>query len=246
MCLQIPLWESNLVSYDCEICGKKFRTPQALGSHRKYKHGGVGIRDDEGLDMKADFIRILQDLGVRKARQTLADIFFDLGADSLANLEHVLRISGVTNPAKTLVVTRWGQRIGKKPAEDLVQGEEKRGGDPFDAYDRILEAEMKELLIADMRERINSRNRARVKKDDEGGGLEAKMDEIIMGLKYGGMRGRGLTPYSGTELSRCQDPYHWQPCGVCLYCGGHTYLGDILWGGLAVCHRCGAHLKKTF
>jgi hypothetical protein len=196
--------------------------------------------------MKADFIKILQDLGVRKGRQTLADIFFDLGADSLTNLEYVLRLAGVTNPAKTLVVTRWGQRIGKKPAEDLVQGEEKRGNDPFDAYDRILEAEMKELLIADMRERIDRKSRARAKKDDEGGGLEAKRDVIIMGLKYGGMSGRGQTPNWGAELWRCQDPYHWQPCGVCLYCGGHTYLGDTPWGGLAICQRCGAHWSRTF
>ena len=135
-----------MTEYRCDVCGQKFKSSQALGSHVKYKHVGGEIRD-EGLDMKADFIRILQDLGVRKGRQTLADIFFDLGVDSLTNLEYVLRMAGVTNPAKTLVVTRWGQRIGKMPSEDLTRGEEVKGESLFDAYDRIMEAEIRELLM---------------------------------------------------------------------------------------------------
>ena len=234
-----------MTEYKCDVCGQKFKSSQALGSHLKYKHGGEGVRDDTGLDLKADFSRILQDLGVRKGRQTLADIFFDLGADDLGNLEYVLRIAGVSNPAKTLVVTRWGQRIGKKPSEDLIRGEEERGGGLFGAYDQILEAEMKELLIADMRERIDRKRGARTKRADEGGGLEDKMDEIIVGLKFGGMGGRGQTPW-GYELLRCQDHYHGQPCGICMYCGGHTYLGYIPWGGLFVCHKCGAQWSRTF
>jgi len=232
-------------SCDCEVCGEKFLTPQALGSHRKYKHGGGGVRDDEGLDMKSDFIKLLSDLGVRRARQTLADIFFDLGADSLTNLEYVLRLGGVSNPAKSLILTRWGQRVGKKPSEDLIGGKEERGGGLFDAYDQMLEVEIKELLIADMRERIDRKRGARAKREDEGGGLEGKLDEILLGLKFGGMRGRGQTP-RGYELLRCQDPYHAQPCGVCFYCGGHINLGYIPWGGSVVCPRCGAQGTRTF
>lgn len=235
-----------MTEYVCEACGQKFKSSQALGSHLKYKHGGRESRDDGGLDMKADFLKILGDLGVRKGRQTLADIFFDLGADSLSNLEYVLQLSGVTNPAKTLVLTRWGQRIGKKPSQDLIGAEEARGGDMFGAYDQILEAEMKELLIADLRERIESKRSARAKRDEKGGGLEAKFDEFIMELKLGGMRGRGQTPNRGNELWRCQDPYHYQPCGICFYCGGHIHLGNFPWGGWVICPRCGIQYTRTF
>jgi DNA-directed RNA polymerase subunit RPC12/RpoP len=234
-----------MTEYRCDVCGQNFKSSQALGSHLKYKHGGGEIRDDEGLDMKADFIRILQDLGVRKGRQTLADIFFDLGVDSLTNLEYVLRMAGVTNPAKTLVVTRWGQRIGKKPSEDLTRDEKVKGESMFDAYDRIMEAEMKELLMEDLRMRIKSRRSTRAKRVDEGDGLESKIDEKIAAFKLGGMMGRGLTPRS-YELMWCPDPYHYQPCGVCLYCGGHIYLGNIPWGGLVTCQRCGAQWSRTF
>ena len=104
-----------MTEYGCDVCGQKFKSSQALGSHLKYKHGGREIRDDGGLDMKGDFTQLLSDLGIRKSRQTLADIFFDLGVDSLSNLEYVLRLAGITNPAKTLILTRWGQRIGQKP-----------------------------------------------------------------------------------------------------------------------------------
>ena len=81
-----------MTEYRCDVCGQKFKSSQALGSHLKYKHGGGGIREDEGLDMKADFIRILQDLGVRKGRQTLADIFFDLGVDSLTRARLAIQL----------------------------------------------------------------------------------------------------------------------------------------------------------
>lgn len=116
----------------------------------------------------------------------------------------------------------------------------------FDAYDRIMEAEMKELLMEDLRARIESRRGARTKRADEGGGLEAKLDEIIGGLKFGGMRGRGQTPNWGNELWRCQDPYHAQPCGVCFYCWGHIFLGYIPWGGLVICPRCGTQGTRMF
>ena len=141
-------------------------------------------------------------------------------------------------------VTRWGQRIGKEPSEDLTRDEKVKGGNLFDAYDRIMEAKMKELLMEDLRARIESKRGARAKRADEGDGLEAKLDEILAGFKYGGMRG-GLNP-GGYELLKCQDPYHWQPCGVCLYCGGHMYLGNLPWGGLVICQRCGTQWSRTF
>ena len=67
-------------------------------------------------------------------------------------------MAGVTNPAKTLILTRWGQRVGEKPSEDLIGGKEERGGGLFGAYDQMLEVEIKELLIADMRERIDRKS----------------------------------------------------------------------------------------
>ena len=235
-----------MTEYGCDVCGQKFKSSQALGSHLKYKHGGRKIRDDEGLDLKGEFLKLLGDLGIRKAKQTLADIFFDLGADSLSNLEYVLRLAGVTNPSKTLVLTRWGQRIGQQPSEDLIKVKDERGEGLFGAYDQLLESEMKELLIADMRERIESKRGARAKRADEGGGLEAKFDELIMELKLGGMRGRGQTPTWSNELWWCQDPYHGQPCGVCFYCGGHIHLGYFPWGGSVICPRCGTQYTRTF
>jgi len=64
-----------MTEYGCDVCGQKFKSSQALGSHLKYKHGGRKIRDDEGLDLKGEFLKLLGDLGIRKAKQTLADIF---------------------------------------------------------------------------------------------------------------------------------------------------------------------------
>lgn len=97
--------------FRCPECGLKFETSQALGSHVKFRHEGKGASSSSGeaLDFKHDFVGLLEDVGVRRGTRTIGDIFFELGADSPENLDKVLRLAGITNPAKALVLRRWAR-----------------------------------------------------------------------------------------------------------------------------------------
>ena len=231
-----------MVEYECDVCGEDFETSQALGSHRRYKHGEGG--GDDSLDLKEDLKRILKDVGLRKRGATITDIFFDLGADNIQNLEYVLRKAGVTNPAKALILMRWGQRIDEEPSEELLKGEERRGRHVFEAYDRIMEAEMRELLMEDLRARIDRRRGEKQKGTDESKGLKDKLDEILFELKWREterrpLRKRRRPPRGRLRARDCQDPLHPLDCVVCGNCGYHGSIDRILLGETFVCPRCG-------
>jgi len=241
-----------MAQHTCKICGVDFETPQALGSHRIYKHGVAGEDgEDDSLDLREDLKRILKDVGLRKRGDTITDIFFDLGADSIQNLEYVLRKAGVTNPAKALILMRWGQRIGEEPSEEHLKGEDRRGGNVFEAYDRIMEAEMRELLMEDLRARIERRRGEKEKGIVESEALKDKLDEILFELKGRETEGRPLRkrcwpPRDRLSAWDCPNPLHPPDCVVCGNCGYHGSIDRILPGKEFVCPRCGAGYFRNY
>jgi hypothetical protein len=224
-------------------------------------HEGKGASPSSGeaLDLKHDFLGMLEDVGLRRGTKTIADIFFELGADSPENLDTVLRLAGVTNPAKALVLRRWSQRTGTEVSETLLRGKEteEQTGDVFEAYNKVREAELSELLMEDLRSRIKERRR------QSGGGDEIKvlldklekMENELKDLRAGSMQ-NAIEDYDHRQLPMppdlhpqrrsehfahlCDNPYHPQPCVVCDHCGFHGTIRYIHLGKRFVCPECGA------
>jgi len=230
--------------HTCEICGKDFKSPQALSSHLRYKHSNQ--EDDRGvMNLKEDFRGILKDLGIKKARNVISDIFFDIGADDIENLENVLRKAGVTNPTKSLIILRWSQRIGKKPPEELLKDETKRGArsSVFEVYDRLMETEMKELLMQDVKARIAKKSGAHDKRHEETEELRALFYKLLLELRSQRRtldREGQMSQRRGYRAWFCQDSRHPSDCVVCGNCGCHLLSAHIPPGGLLVCPRCRA------
>lgn len=257
--------------FECSDCGMKFETSQALGSHVKYcparKREGKGASSSSGeaLDLKHDFLGMLEDVGVRRGTKTIADLFFQLGADSSENLDTVLRLAGVTNPARALILRSWSQRTGTEVSETLLRGKEteEQTGDFFGIYNKAREAELSDLLMEDLRSRIKERRR------QSGGGDEfkvllekfEKMENELKDLRVRSMQNAtGDYDHAGEYDHRqlpmppdlhpqrrsedfaypCYNPHHLQPCVVCCDCGFHTTIRYTRPGSLFVCPRCGA------
>jgi hypothetical protein len=167
----------------CLICGREFSNSRALGSHMRYKHGRAGVGgggSDESLDLKQDFSEILRDVGIKTRAKTVANIFFDMGADSLEKLEEVLRLAGISNPQRALILKRWSQRVGKTVPEELLRekDEGKTEADTiFKAYDMMVQSELRGLLVEDLRTKIEERKR-RLKGEDKPERVEELLDEI--------------------------------------------------------------------
>lgn len=256
--------------FRCPECGQKFETPQALGSHLKYekervlKHEGRGASSssEESLDLKHDFVGLLEDVGVRRGSKTIADIFFGLGGDSPENLDMVLRLAGVTNPSKALILRRWAQRVNSEVPEELLKGKEseQRTGDVFETYEKVREAELSELLFEDLRSRIKERRRQSSGGDETKTLLDKleKLENEVKDLKS--MQNAAERPEHRQSLGppyprehqqletdphSCNNPYHLQPCFVCK-CGFHGSIRYVRIGSHFSCPRCGKSYFRAY
>jgi hypothetical protein len=243
----------------CPECGLKVGSSQALGSHIKFKHGGGSGSSSAGesLDFRRDFVGLLEDVGVKRGTKTISDIFFESGADSLDNLDRVLRLSGITNPARGLILRRWGQRVNREVPEGLLSGKEseERKGDVWDAYNKLRESELTELLMSDLRSRIMERRR-QSGGVDETKNLVDKIEKLERGLtdlesvQNAAARHEQRQMLMPPDLPRqrrsehhthpCDDPTHSLSCVVCGRCGFHGTIGRISIGGYFNCPECGA------
>jgi hypothetical protein len=256
--------------FECPECGMKFSTTQGLGSHVKYcparKREGKDASSSSGeaLDLKHDFLRMLEDVGVRRGTKTIVDLFFQLGPDSSENLDTVLRLAGVTNPAKALILRSWSQRTGTEVSETLLRGKEmeEQTGDFFGIYNKAREAELSDLLMEDLRSRIKERRR------QSGGGDEfkllldkfEKMENELKDLRAQSTQNttedyehtrdydhrqlpmpHDLYPQRRSKHSThpCYNPHHLQPCIVCGHCGFHGTIRYIPLGSPFDCPQCG-------
>lgn len=239
------------MKYECDVCKKSFRTKQALASHQRYRHPArVGsVREEEGavLDLKQDFKKILADVGVGKIRNVIADVVFDYGSDDLEKVENVLRQAGVGNPAKTMILVRWGQRVGSKIPEKLLKDETKRGNDIFDVYDRMMQEDMRTLIMEDLKARIEEKRGKKDRRVDEGEGLRDKLSEILSELRLQGraQRERQRPPHMGNCAWPCDDPSHSPSCMICGNCGFHGYIDHILPDRVFSCPECGVRYVNT-
>jgi uncharacterized C2H2 Zn-finger protein/predicted RNA-binding Zn-ribbon protein involved in translation (DUF1610 family) len=164
-----PTAEGLERGFKCQVCGKVFKNSRALASHIHYRHPGHGEGRGEALDLKQEFTALLTDVGVKPGRsKVIADIFFDMGGDDLSKLDELLRLAAVGNPQRALVLKRWGQRIGKSVPESLLKEGSAAGSEDYilEAYDRLTQAELKQLLLEDLRARIEERRR-RLKPEEE-------------------------------------------------------------------------------
>jgi len=232
--------------YTCEICGETFKSSQALGSHQRYRHPR-NEKDNDVLDMKEEFRRILKDVGVRKALNVIANTYFDMGADDLKNLEYILNKAGVTNPSRSMIMMRWSQRIGEEIPKESLKDEAKRASDVFEAFDRLAELEMRDLLLEKLRARTEKKNGEKTKRIDESEGLKDKMAEILseLRLQRRAQRERQRPPYRRNGAWPCDDLNHSPSCVVCGTCGFHGYIDKIRPNGVFVCPECDAEYVNT-
>jgi len=230
----------------CDICSKTFDTPQALGSHKKYKHGSTSS-EAESLDMKEEFENLLKDVGVRNKRKIITDIFFDLGAEDLNNLEYVLNTAGITNPAKRLIMVRWAQRIGKKLSDEMVQDE---GGakEPdtgydkiFEKYEKILEMKFQEMLLDQMTSGIKEEAQT------EDTGIKELVEELrnqriasVLESSSNNSSNRGFWGMMQKGMRCMVHPW----CNMCPNCGAHVFVGNVFPGGMVICPVCGVRFLR--
>lgn len=163
----------------CPICGREFQNKRALGSHMRYIHGVPGkharIRREgggggekeiskEALNLREKLIEILTDVGVRKGANTIVDTFLELGGEDLKKLDELLRIAGVPATSRRLVLERYGQIIGVEPPKPMEQTKEDKTkedkeSDIFKIYEEITKRELQELLIEDLKTKIEERKK---------------------------------------------------------------------------------------
>lgn len=239
--------------FQCAECRMVFETSQALGSHRKYKHGDKGRQSTsrEGLDLKNAFINLLHDVGVKRGAKTIAEIYLGAGGDSLEDLDSILRLAGVSNPARTLVHRRWSQMIGKEFDEALLKSEspaKRKLTDVFELSERMRETELQELMMEDFRSRIEERRRKI--RALEGNALHEKIESLqkeIRDLSLSQTLSRRPEPRLSPQLPPrtrdvyaypCSDPWHGRQCVICGNCGFHGTIEQIPVGGSFGCPRC--------
>ncbi|UCE96917.1 MAG: hypothetical protein JSV51_04870 [Candidatus Bathyarchaeota archaeon] len=239
--------------FQCTECGIVFETSQARGSHMKYKHGAKGRQSTsrEGLDLKNAFVSLLQNVGVKRGAKTIAEIFLGAGGDSLENLDSILRLAGVSNPARNLVRRRWSQMIGKEFDEAFLKSEspaKRKLTDVFELSERMRETELQELMMEDFRSRIEERRRKN--KTLEENALNEKIESLqqqIRDLRLSQTLSRQpelllspqFPPHTRDVYAYpCTDPWHGRQCVVCGNCGFHGSIEKIPIGGGFVCPRC--------
>jgi len=230
---------TNTNKYLCNICDQKFSTTQARGSHVRYTH--PQNRSDSSsakLDLKEDFKKILKDVGVRNRVETLVDIIFDTDADDLKNVEKMLRLGGVTNPALALIITRWSQRTGKDIPGKLLKEKENETVDVFEAYDRMMDTELRGVMLDEIRTRIEQKKGSLTGKTGE---LGEKLDLILLELKTQQRKQRRQDSYSWSDSNNHQS--HFQSRYKyfdCHYCGYAIYVGRLYRGDWFDCPDCKA------
>jgi len=241
--------------FKCSECGGVFDTSQALGSHVKYRHGSKkDAPSREGLDLRNAFVDLLHDVGVRRGARTVAEIYFGTGGDSMDNLDRVLRLAGVSNPARALILRRWGQRVNKQVGETLLRSEnldQRKSGDVFEAYERMRESDLKELLMEDLRTRIEDRRKKRAPTPSDEDIVLRKIDRLSEQVRELRRPQTISKPLASWQMSsqlppeptrsygyRCDDPYHSESCVVCGRCGFHGSIARIPIGGRFCCPRC--------
>jgi len=244
--------------FKCSECGADFETSQALGSHVKYRHGSKkDAPPREGLDLKNAFVDLLHDVGVRRGARTIAEIYFGTGGDSMENLDRTLRLSGVSNPARSLILRRWGQRVNKQVGENLLKGEKMdqgaSAGGVFEAYERMRESELQELLMDDLRTRIDERRKKMARAPSDEDIILRKIDKLseeVSELRLSQTISRPLelrqmssqlpTQPTSSYTRRCDNPYHFEQCVICGRCGVHVSIAWIPIGQVFSCPTCGA------
>jgi len=243
--------------FECSECGAAFGTSQALGSHVKYKHGSKkDALPREGLDLKNGFVDLLHDVGIRRGARTIAEIYFGTGGDSMENLDRILRLAGVSNPARSLILSRWSQRVNKQVGENLLRSEnldQSRSGNVFEAYERMRESELQELLMEDLRSRILERRKKRTHApSDEDIVLrrieklseeirELRLSQTISRPSASRQKSSQLPTHSTKSYAySCDNPYHSELCVVCGRCGFHGSIARTPIGETFRCPICGA------
>lgn len=225
----------------CEICGKEFKNTRALGSHMHYVHGKGGKRtynkeSKESINLREKLIEILKDVGVKKAVNTITDIFFELGGEDLSKLDELLRLTGVPATSRKLVLERYGQLIGKEAPKDVEDTKDETESDFLRLYEVMTKRELQELLIEDLKTRIEERKK-KLGLDKEREKEEEKEDADIMPNVEPRIYCPCPDPRFGTNIIPTQN-------GFSLYCNikdRFCYHYNVIES--TRCWRCGAIIR---
>lgn len=150
-----------------------------------------------------------------------------------------------------------GQRINRDVPESLLSGKESedRTGDVWDAYNRLRESELTEVLMDDLKSRIMERRRQSSGVDetkilvDKIEKLEREINdwEAVQNAAARHEQRQLFIPPDLPQQHRsehhtypCDDPNHTPSCIVCGRCGFHGTLRNIPIGGHFNCPECGA------
>lgn len=210
---------------ECEFCGKKFKTAQALASHKKYAHkdemGGGGVPD---FDLKREMMDILHEVGLGRGRKLVTDTFFEIMSGDakadLKQLDRLLAMTAVAKPLRDLVVMRWGQRIGspiKLESERTPEPEAQPKHEPEPRVERAPERE----------------------------------EEIHCPCVFP-MLSMITDPHSGKRVLFCSIKekicpfYRLAFIGNCSWCGASIDVSNLEMGANFTCKRCGAKLVRSF
>ncbi len=227
----------------------------------RYKHAKRVSHEQgkEALDLKSAFVDLLSDVGVKKGSRTLADIYFDSGGDSLEELDRVLRMSGVSNPARSLIIRRWAQRVNKQVEASLLRSEKSPDPSPssvFEAYERIRESDLKEVLLEDLRSRIAERRRKGNTLNGDFVSIINRLTEQVRELKSSmetqqqivsrRMPAQPPSKPAPSSAFPCFNPNHSPFCMSCGRCGRHGSILNVRIGEDFDCPICGAWYFRDY
>ncbi|MEM4311740.1 MAG: hypothetical protein QXX95_05065 [Nitrososphaerales archaeon] len=147
--------------FRCLKCGKGIASAPGLGPHLTACYGvGVGAgMEREGAKALPDeydaLVKLLEDHGVRFSKP-IADLMGYRGWDDLKALQNYLELSGVRRDRKTLILEAWSRHRGKEPPKSILEERkrEEKEGDVFALYDEVTRRELQQMMLEDLRLRL--------------------------------------------------------------------------------------------
>jgi hypothetical protein len=126
--------------------------------------------------------------------------------------------------------------------------DERRGSDILAAYDHLMETEMRELLIEDLRVKIENKRRKKDGKTDEDHWLGDKLDAILFELSVQRRKDRERP----SNIDYGARSWSWRDFGhppsyiTCEFCGYFVSTAGVPLGYVFICPRCHAEYVNDY
>jgi hypothetical protein len=237
----------------CLHCGRQLQSKAGLGPHLtvcakpKPERGGGGhtmqvaeVSVPEEKDVLKD---ILIKFGVKENRaEGIADLMSYAGWDNYGELRYYLDCAGVNPDRVALILKAWSNHRGTAVPHELfkkTKPEKEYESSVFGLYDEFARRELQELMLEDMRMRIEERleKKRREMEEEKSPYPSSSAPMLSQGVWQQTIAFAALMPFPCYHIRE-----HPQPCIVCPKCLTHMVMG-VLPPGIYPCVRCGQPIR---